>query len=118
MEEQPKTNWSDCQQIFFIYGIGYGLTENLTTIRLGKEEDVKKFFETGELDTFNMRQRQVLLQIKEYREELYGTGESNLVGASIDGTFGGNKETTRQTTPRKRLASRSSKQKGKNIFRR
>jgi len=39
--------WSDDGQVCFIDGYGWGLTENLKTISLGKEEDTKKFFETG-----------------------------------------------------------------------
>ena len=49
MSEKPKDYWSECEQIFFHHGKGYGLTETLETVCLGKEEDILKALETGEL---------------------------------------------------------------------
>ncbi len=76
--KQPKElkgRWSDCGQIFFEGSEGYGLTATLQTICLGKEDDIKKFFSTGEINKeLNSTQIQVLTQIQEYRkEEGYGT---------------------------------------------
>ncbi len=69
-DKEPKDYWSECVQIFFHYGKGYGVTEDLNSICLGNEDDIKKFFETGELnDGLNSIERQVLLDIIEYRKE-------------------------------------------------
>jgi hypothetical protein len=48
-DKKPKDYWSECGQIFFHYGAGYGLTSELKNIPLGSEEDIKKYFETGKL---------------------------------------------------------------------
>ena len=70
MADKPRDYWSDCGQVFFCDGTGYGLTEYLRTILLGKEKDIKKFFETGEAnDNLNPTQRRVLRTIQEYRRE-------------------------------------------------
>ena len=65
-----KDYWSDCGQILFTGGFSWGLTDKLNNICLGSEDNIKKFFETGELnDGLNSIERQVLLDIIEYRKE-------------------------------------------------
>jgi len=115
---EPRNYWSDCGQVFFCDGKGYGLTDTLQTICLGKEDDIKKFFETGELSKeLNPTQRQVLVQIQEYRKgEGIGIREADMVGASTNGASRHKPKATRQSTPRKRLALRSSKQKSPNLL--
>jgi len=117
---QSSDRWSECEQIYFTGGYGYGLTEDLRNICLGKEKDIKKYFETGEMaKELNPLQRQVLNGISEYRkEEGIGARKTDMVGASDDGTSRSKPKTVRQSTPRKRLALRSSKQKDKNLLRR
>lgn len=76
-EKETRDYWSDYGQIFFHYGKGYGLTPELKTICLGREEDIKKFFDTGELNNqLNLTQRQVLRQVFEYRQELKDNGRT------------------------------------------
>ena len=48
-QKEPKGRWSDCGQIFFEGSEGYGLKATLQTICLGNENDIKKFFSTGEI---------------------------------------------------------------------
>jgi len=70
-EKDTRTYWSDCEQVFFTCGKGYGLTEQLSTICLGSEDEVKKALDTGGLTgEFTLVQRQVLMGILEYRKEL------------------------------------------------
>ena len=79
-KEKTKAIWSEDGQVFFTDGYGWGLTKELETICLGKEEDIKSYFETGEMaKELNPLQRQVLADIAEYRKELL-SGES---GADI-----------------------------------
>lgn len=105
--------WSDCGQVFYLDGWGYGLTDTLQTICAGREEDIKRFFETGQLNNeLCPTRRQVLMQIKEYREEQgIGIRETNMVRAGNDGASGGQQKAIRPFTPRKRLALRTSHQK-------
>ena len=70
-EKQSRDCWSEDEQIFFVGGYDYGLTEDLRTICLGQEEDINKYFETGEMTKeLNPLQKQVLAGIAEYRKEL------------------------------------------------
>ena len=59
---ETRDHWSECGQIFFHYGKGYGLTNNLHSICLGGEEDIMKVLETGTIldNPFTQKQRQVL----------------------------------------------------------
>jgi hypothetical protein len=118
--KEPKDYWSEDEQIFFHYGKGYGVTDNLTNICLGNEDDIKKFLETGELNgNLNASQGKVLIEIQEYRkEEGIGAGKRDMVRAGINGTAGHQPKATRQSTPRTRLARRASKQKSKSLLRR
>ncbi|MFC1874861.1 helix-turn-helix transcriptional regulator [Chloroflexota bacterium] len=77
-DKEPRDYWSECRQIFFHYGKGYGLTDHPRNICLGNEDDIRKFFETGKLNNeFNPIQRQVLSGILDYRKE-QGIGQRTL----------------------------------------
>jgi len=110
-KEKTKDYWSECGQVFFTYGRGYGLTEDLRTICLGKEADIKKFFETGEMaKELNPLQRQVLTGIADYRKE-EGFGQSDTGGAGMEraanyGAARGKQKTTGLLASRKRLPLR------------
>jgi len=70
MDTEPQNYWSDCQQVFFCGGTGYGLAGRLSAICLGNETDIKKSFETGEIsDELGPTRRQVALGIRGYRKE-------------------------------------------------
>lgn len=110
-QPQPKDYWSEDVQIFFHYGKGYGVTENLRTICLGNENDIKKFFETGKLSNeLTPIQRQVLAEILDYRkEEGYGqpdTGGAGLERAANYGATRGKQKTTRLLASTKRFPFR------------
>ena len=47
MNKEYKDYWSDCGQVYFHYGKGYGLAENLHSVCLG--EEANRILETGEL---------------------------------------------------------------------
>ena len=65
-----RNYWSDYGEVFFCDGKGYGLTDTLQTICLGTADDIKKFFETGELNNeLNPTRRRVLNGILDYRKE-------------------------------------------------
>jgi len=117
---ENRSYWSDCGQIFFLDGWAYGLTVDLANICFGKETDILKALEGADFPPDMLPQaRRALIKILEYREvNGFGTGENSVVGDSNDRATGGKQKTTRQPTPAKRLALRSSKQKSKNIFRR
>lgn len=117
---EPKDHWSDCGQIFFHYGKGYGLTDSLETICLGDEDDIKKFLETGELNNeFHSTQRQVLKAILDYRKEQgIGTRKTDMVGTGTNGIAGSEQKAVSPATPRKRLAMRSSHKKHNYLLRR
>jgi len=110
-QKEPKGRWSDCGQVFFCDGKAYGLTDTLHTICLGGEDDIKKFFETGEINNeLNSTQIQVLTQIQEYRkEEGYGqpdTGGAGMERAANYGAVRGKQKTTRSLASRKRFPLR------------
>jgi len=119
-QPQPKDQWSEDGQIFFHYGKGYSLTENLKTICLGSENDIEKFFATGEINNeLNPTQVQVLTQIQEYRRE-EGIGESNtgtgsLQRGSHNGASRRKQKATRHLTARKRLSLHLSLKKSKSL---
>ena len=70
VEEQTKDSWSEEGQVFFTGNFGYGITEQLQTICLGKGENIKHFFKTRELSNeFNPIQRQLLREIQVCRKE-------------------------------------------------
>ena len=49
-DKETGDRWSEGSQIFFTGGKGWGITGTLQNICLGKEDDIQKFFETGELN--------------------------------------------------------------------
>ena len=122
-EKEPKDYWSEDDQIFFHYGKGYGLTENLQSICLGKEEDILDMLNAGVLkDNLTPAQRQVLANIIEYRtEEGIGTTDTraaDMERASNNGASRHKPKATRLLTPRKRLPLRPSRTKVKSLSRR
>ena len=106
-----RNYWSDCGQVFFCDGKGYGLTDTLRTICLGNEDDIKKFFDTGELNNgISSTQRQVLNKILEYRKEV-SSGQSFKPVRAIRSVFARTLKRrathTKQAAPRKRLPVRT-----------
>ena len=119
-DKEPRDHWSECGQIFFHYGKGYGLTDILQTICLGNEEDIKRFFESGELNNeLNPTQRQVLNGILDYRKEqgigTTDTRAANMERAGNNGASRHKPKATRLLTPRKRLPLRPSRTKAKSL---
>jgi len=116
-EKQSRDCWSEDGQVFFTDGYGYGLTKDLRTICLGQEEDIKKFFETGEMaKELNPLQRQVLASIAEYRkEEGIGIRETADIGTGglqrtgDDGTLRRNTKTARLLKEREGLSFRQTR---------
>jgi len=112
-ERQPKRKdcWLEDGQVFFCDGKGYGLTDTLQTICLGEEDDIKKFFDTGELSNkLAPIQRQVLARILDYRKE-EGYGQSDTGGAGMEraanyGAVRGKQKTIRSLASRKRFPLR------------
>ncbi|MBA7628505.1 hypothetical protein ES703_35993 [subsurface metagenome] len=110
-QQKRKDHWSQDGQVFFCDGKGYGLTNTLDSICLGEEDDIKKFFETGELNNkLAPIQRQVLQGVLGYRKE-EGYGQSDTGGAGVErtanyGAVRGKQKTTRLLTPRKRFPLR------------
>jgi hypothetical protein len=77
MSDKQRDYWSDCSHVFFLDGYGWGLTEKCQRIYLGEEENILRFFETGELNgNLHPRQKEVLNWILEYRKE-QGFGEQS-----------------------------------------
>lgn len=121
-ETKEKVNdyWSNCGQIYFTGGYGYGISVNLQTVVLGKESDILKALEDGSI-THDLKdiEKATLEQIIDYRKERgYGNTEPGMVGVIPHGTSGSKQKTIRRSTARERLAIRSSKSKGKGLFRR
>ncbi len=121
-DKEPKDYWSECGQILFHYGKGYGLTKDLRSICLGNETDIKKFFGTSELNNeLNPTQRKVLNGILEYRkEEGIGTTDTraaDMERAGNNGTSRRKPKAVRLLTSRKRLPLRPPRTKNKNLSR-
>ena len=121
-EKEPKDYWSEDDQIFFHYGKGYGLTENLQSICLGREEDILDMLDTGVLkDNLAPAQRQALVSIIEYRREQgIGTTDTRTADMERAGNNGASRhkpKAARLLTPRKRLPLRPSRTKGKSLSR-
>jgi hypothetical protein len=103
--KENRDHWSNCSQVYFTYGKGYGLTNELQTICLGDETEIYRFFETGELSSsLNPIQEEVLLKIFNYREEKgYGKPRRTSVdGRDVDGYSRGRKEAVRPFAERER----------------
>lgn len=119
-EKEPKDYWSECGQIFFCYGKGYGLTDTLRTICLGNEDDIRKFLDTRELNNeLNSSQRQVLSGILDYRKEQgIGTTDTRATDMERAGNNGASRHKPKAAKPptiRKRLPLRPSRTKGKSL---
>ena len=114
-----RSYWSDCEQIFFIDSIGYGLTEQLETISLGKEGDIRHFFKTGKINpNLFPIQRQVLSGILDYRkEEGFGISERDMVRAGNNGVTGGEQKAVSSIKKGKELALRASHKKYNHLLR-
>ena len=121
-KKEARDYWSECGQIFFHHGKGYGLTETLETVCLGKEGDIKKFFDTGELNNeLNPTQKQVVSGILDYRKE-QGIGTTDTRAADMEraGNNGASRrkpKAARLLASRKRLPLRPSRTKGKSLSR-
>ena len=114
---EAKNYWSECGQISFCSGEGFGLTHTLQTVCLGGEDAIKKFFETGELnDKFTPEQKAYLSQLK---EDYYGdTGTASVERGSTNGASRRNPKATGLLASRKRLPLRPSRTKSKGLSRR
>ncbi len=108
-ERKTRDYWSDCGLIAFIDGKGWGLDEDGKTWPLGREADVLKAIETGELpDYLTSQERRVLSHVLELRKEILENGPKEyktriVVGSRPAGTFQCRKANTRQTTTRRKL---------------
>ena len=121
-DKELRDYWSDCGQVFFCGGKGFGLTDTLQTICLGNEDDIKKFFDTGEPNNeLNTTQRQVLNKILDYRKEqgigTTDTRAADMVRTGNNGTLRHKPKAARPLTLRKRLPLRPSRTKGKSLSR-
>jgi hypothetical protein len=120
--KEQKAYWSDCGQIFFCDGKGYGLADTLQTVCLGNERDIKNFLKGGQLsEELSSPQRQILIKIQEYRKEQgIGTADTRATDMERAGNNGASRhkpKTTRLLTARKRLPLRPSRAKGKSLSR-
>jgi len=117
-DDKPKDHWSECGQVFFHYGMGYGLSKDLKNLSLGSEEDINYYFETGEFNKqLNARQKTLLEEILIFRKE-QGIGNTRTKGVERGGNrriFRGNKRATRSLASRKRLPLRSPRAKSKSL---
>ena len=122
VEKEARDYRSECEQVFFHYGKGYGITPELRTICLGKKEDILETLDTGELkDNLTLLQRQTLTGIIEYRKE-QGIGTTDTRAADMEraGNNGASRrkpKATRLLTARKRLPLRPPRTKNKNLSR-
>jgi len=109
-EGKTRDYWSDCGLIAFVDGRGWGLDEEGNTWCLGRECDVLKAIETGELpDYLTPTERQVLSHVLELRKEILENEPKeytprSTVGSRPARTFQRRKENTRQTTKRRKPA--------------
>jgi hypothetical protein len=112
-EKETKSYWSDCAQVFFDSGYGWGVMEDGRTICLGNENAILEAFQTGKLDSeLSPLQRAHLGKILECREaEGFGTREGDMVGAGHDGTARRKQKATRKLDKKQRLALRSAHKK-------
>ena len=119
-DKEPKDHWSECGQIFFHYGVGYGSTKELRRITLGSEEDIQVYFETGKLnDQLYPVQKEVLQEILYYRKE-QGIGQSiirttDMERAGNNGASRHKSKAVRPFTARKRLPLRPPRTKNKSL---
>lgn len=68
--------WSKDGQVFFSGGRGYALDSELKTVDIGKEADILKAFDTGEItNDLCPGPAEVLQGVLEYRKEIKDNGE-------------------------------------------
>jgi len=115
-DREPRDYWSDCGQVFFHYGKGYGLIPELRSICLGEEQDILNALSSGKIkEDLTPLQRQVLVSIMEYRKELNsGKSEANIrrpssIRSKSARTLKRRAASPRQSAPRKRLPLHSAK---------
>jgi hypothetical protein len=69
--KQDKEYWSDCGMVYFVDDKAWGLDKDGKTWCLGKEPDVIKAMETGEVPHYlTPKERQSLSDILELRKEI------------------------------------------------
>jgi hypothetical protein len=119
LTEQNKSYWSECGQVFFCDGRGYGLIDKLRSINIGSEDDIKKAFDTGELnDQLQPVQRQVLIEILIYRKEQgigSDAGTTGMERAGNNGTSRRKQKAARLPSSRKRFPLRPPRTKSKSL---
>ena len=109
-EKKARDYWSNCGLINFVDGKGWGVDEQGKTWPLGKEVDVIKAMETGELpDYLNPHERRVLCHVLELRKKVLENEPKEYkprraVGSRPAGTFKCRKENTRQAKTRRKPA--------------
>ena len=112
-EQDKRKNtdyWSDCGLINFVDGNSYGLDEIGKTWPLGKETDVLKAIDTGELpDYLTPQERRVLCHVLELRKEILRNEPKEYKPGSVVGnrparTFKRRQANPRQTTQRRKPA--------------
>ena len=112
-EQDKRKNtdyWSDCGLINFVDGNSYGLDEIGKTWPLGKETDVLKAIDTGELpDYLTPQERRVLCHVLELRKEVLENGPKeykprSAVGNRPTRTFKRRQANLRQTPQRRKPA--------------
>ena len=71
ISEQTFKDWSKDGQVFFTGGKGYAISPTGETICVGKEDDINRLFDTGEMNQdLSPIQKKVLSNILDYRKEL------------------------------------------------
>jgi hypothetical protein len=122
MSKQNETRdyWSDCGQVYFLNGWGWGLTEKGQRISLGREEDIMRFFETAKLNgNLHPKQKEALNWILAYRkEEGFGESTSGTTGMERKGDYGTirrKSKATRSLTSRERIPLRLPRAKNKSL---
>ena len=112
-KEEKQDYWSECGQIYFHYGQGYGVTAQLQSICLGCEEDIKRYLKTGKHNSLQPLQEEVLDEVITYRKEQgIGTDECRARGMareSASRTTRSRKGSTRHTPKRRRISVRKAK---------
>ena len=70
MSDKQRDYWSECEQVCFLDGWGWGLTDKYQRIRLGSEAEILQFFKDGIISPdSDPILREALNFIKEYRNE-------------------------------------------------
>ena len=108
--EQSKDYWSECELIYFTDSKAWGVDEDGSTWCLGREPDVLRSMETGELpDYLTLKERQTLSSTLQLRKEILSnepkeyTPRDSVRGRSTR-TFKRRQANIRQTPKRRALA--------------